>query len=206
VIACDRSNIRLSAGWRLCEGLMIEDTLASAEHRMQSAVTALDRELNAVRTGRARPALVETLKVDYYGTPTPLNQMASINAPEPRLITIQPWDKSQLGTIEKAIQKSDLGLTPTNDGNIIRLAIPALTEDRRKELVKVVHKKVEDGRVAVRNVRRDSLEELRKLQHDKQISDDDERRAQDRLQKLTDKWIAEIDRHGQAKEQELLEV
>jgi ribosome recycling factor len=185
---------------------MIEETLADAEHRMQSAITALQRELDAVRTGRARPALVETLKVEYYGTPTPLNQMATINAPEPRLITIQPWDKSQLGTIEKAIQKSDLGLTPTNDGNIIRLAIPALTEDRRKELVKVVHKKSEDGRVAVRNVRRDSLEHLRKAQHDKEISDDDERRAQDRLQKITDKYVAEVDQHGQAKEQELLEV
>lgn len=185
---------------------MIEDTLKSAEHRMQSAVAALDREMNTVRTGRARPALVEGLKVDYYGTPTPLNQMAAINAPEPRMITITPWDKGLLGTIEKAIQKSDLGLTPTNDGNIIRLVIPALTEDRRKELVKVVHKKTEDGRVAVRNVRRDSLEELRKLQHDKQISDDDERRAQERLQKLTDKYIAEIEKHGHAKEQELLEV
>ena len=185
---------------------MIEDTLKSAEHRMQSAVAALDREMNTVRTGRARPALVEGLKVDYYGTPTPLNQMAAINAPEPRMITITPWDKGQLGTIEKAILKSDLGLMPTNDGNIIRLAIPALTEDRRKELVKVVHKKTEDGRVAVRNVRRDSLEELRKLQHDKQISDDDERRAQERLQKLTDKYIAEIEKHGHAKEQELLEV
>jgi ribosome recycling factor len=185
---------------------MIDDTLRDAEHRMQSAVGALDRELNAVRTGRARPALVETLKVEYYGTPTPLNQLATIAAPEPRLITIQPWDKTQLGTIEKAIQKSDLGLNPTNDGNIIRLVIPALTEDRRKEMVKVVHKKVEDARVAVRNVRRDCLDELRKLQHDKSISDDDERRAQDRLQKLTDRFIAEVDRHGQAKEQELLEV
>ncbi len=185
---------------------MIDDTLRDAEHRMQSAVTALDRDLDTVRTGRARPALVETLKVEDYGTPTPLNQLATINAPEPRLITIQPWDKTQLGTIEKAIQKSDLGLNPTNDGNIIRLVIPALTEDRRKDLVKVVHKKVEEGRVAVRNVRRDSLDELRKLQHAKDISDDDERRAQDRLQKLTDRFIAEIDRHGQTKEQELLEV
>ena len=185
---------------------MIEETLRDAEHRMQSAVTALDREMDTVRSGRARPALVETLKVEYYGTPTPLNQMAAINAPEPRLLTIQPWDKSQLGTIEKAIQKSDLGLTPTNDGNIIRLVIPPLTEDRRKELVKVVHKKAEDARVAVRNVRRDSLDHLRKLQHDKQISDDDERRAQERLQKLTDKYVAEVDRHGHTKEQELLEV
>ena len=185
---------------------MIEDTLRDAEHRMQSAVSALDRDLDTVRTGRARPALVETLKVEYYGTPTPLNQLATINAPEPRLITIQPWDKTQLGTIEKAIQKSDIGLNPTNDGNLIRLVVPPLTEDRRKELVKVVHKKAEDGRVAVRNVRRDSLEVLRKLQHDKEVSDDDERRAQERLQKLTDKFVAEIDRHGYTKEQELLEV
>jgi ribosome recycling factor len=185
---------------------MIDETLKDAEHRMQSAVTALDRELNTVRTGRARPALVESLKVDYYGTPTPLNQMAQINAPEPRLITIQPWDKTQLATIEKAILKSDLGLTPGNDGNIIRLVIPALTEDRRKELVKIVHKKVEDGRVAVRNVRRDALDHLRKAQHDKQISDDDERKAAERLQKITDKWVAEVDKHGQTKEQELLEV
>ncbi|MEX2245852.1 MAG: ribosome recycling factor [Dehalococcoidia bacterium] len=184
----------------------MDETLQDAEHRMQSAVTALDRELGTVRTGRARPALVETLKVEYYGTPTPLNQLATINAPEPRMITIQPWDKTQLGTIEKAIQKSDLGLTPTNDGNIIRLAIPQLTEDRRKELVKIVHKKIEDARVAVRNVRRDCLEDLRKLQHDKEISDDDERRAQEALQKVTDRYVAEVDRHGQTKEQELLEV
>jgi ribosome recycling factor len=185
---------------------MIEDALKDAEHRMQSAIAALDREMDTVRTGRARPALVETLKIDYYGAPTPLNQVATINAPEPRMITIQPWDKTQLGAIEKAIQKSDLGLNPTNDGNIIRLLIPPLTEDRRKELAKLVHKKTEDGRVAVRNVRRDALEELRKLQHDKEISDDEERRAQERLQKLTDRYVAEIEKHGQAKEQELLEV
>lgn len=185
---------------------MIDDILRDAEHRMQSAIQALDRDLDTVRTGRARPALVESLKVEYYGTPTPLNQMAAINAPEPRLITIQPWDKTQLGAIEKAIQKSDLGLTPTNDGNIIRLVIPALTEDRRKELVKVVHKKAEDARVAVRNVRRDGLDHLRKAQHDKAITDDDERGGQARLQKVTDKYVAEVDKHGHAKEQELLEV
>ena len=132
--------------------------------------------------------------------------MATINAPEPRMITIQPFDKSQVGNIEKAIQKSDLGLTPSNDGNIIRLVIPALTEDRRKELVKQVHKKAEEARVAVRNVRRDSLEHLRKAQHDKTITDDDERRAQDRLQKVTDRFVGEVDKHGQAKEKELLEV
>ena len=185
---------------------MIEETLKDAEHRMQSAIAALDREMDTIRTGRARPSLVEGLKVEYYGTQTPLNQLATINAPEPRLITIQPWDRTQLGAIEKAIQKSDLGLTPTNDGNIIRLAIPQLNEERRKELVKVVHKKVEDGRVAVRNVRRDSLDHLRKLQHDKQITDDDERRAQEHLQKITDKYVAEVDKHGHTKEQELLEV
>ncbi len=185
---------------------MIEETLKDAEHRMQSAVSALDREMDTIRTGRARPSLVEGLKVEYYGTPTPLNQLATINAPEPRLITIQPWDKTQLGTIEKAIQKSDLGLTPTNDGNLIRLVIPQLNEERRKELVKVVHKKAEDGRVAVRNVRRDALDHLRKLQHDKQITDDDERHAQERLQKITDKYVAEVDKHGHTKEQELLEV
>jgi ribosome recycling factor len=185
---------------------MIEETLKDAEHRMQSAVAALDREMDTIRTGRARPSLVEGLKVEYYGAPTPLNQLATINAPEPRLITIQPWDKTQLGAIEKAIQKSDLGLTPTNDGNLIRLVIPQLNEERRKELVKVVHKKVEDGRVAVRNVRRDALDHLRKAQHDKQITDDDERHAQERLQKITDKYVAEADKHGQTKEQELLEV
>lgn len=185
---------------------MIDETMKDAEHRMQSAVGALDRELDAVRTGRARPALVESLKVEYYGTPTPLNQLATINAPEPRLITIQPWDKTQLGTIEKAIQKSDLGVNPTNDGNIIRIVIPPLTEDRRKELVKIVHKKVEEARVSVRNVRRDSLEHLRKAQHDKEITDDDERRAQERLQKVTDRFVAEVERHGQEKEKELLEV
>lgn len=185
---------------------MIDDTLRDAEHRMSSAVSALDRDLQTVRTGRARPGLVEALKVEYYGTPTPLNQMAAINAPEARLITIQPWDKTQLSTIEKAIQKSDLGLTPTNDGNIIRLVVPPLTEERRKDLVKVVHKKVEDARIAVRNVRRDCLDALRKLQHDKQITEDDERAAQARLQKITDNYIAEVERHGRTKEQELLEV
>jgi ribosome recycling factor len=185
---------------------MIEDTLRDAEHRMQSAVGSLDRDLDTVRTGRARPSLVEALKIEYYGTPTPLNQLATIGAPEPRLITILPWDKTQLPNIEKAIQKSDLGLTPTNDGNLIRLVVPPLNEDRRKELVKVVHKKVEEARIAVRNVRRDSLDHLRKLQHDKQITDDDERRAQERLQKITDRYVAEVDKHGHAKEQELLEV
>ena len=185
---------------------MIDAILNDAEHRMQSAVSALDRDFDSVRTGRARPSLVELLKIDYYGTPTPLNQMSAINSPEPRLITIQPWDKGLLGPIEKAIQKSDLGLTPTNDGNIIRLVVPPLTEDRRKELAKTVHKKTEEARVAVRNVRRDLLDQLRKAQHDKTITDDDERGAQARLQKITNKYVAEVDKHGHVKEQELLEV
>lgn len=185
---------------------MIEETLADAEQRMGKAIEALRRELTTIRTGRAQPALVEHLRVDYYGTPTPLNQLASIAAPEARLLTIQPWDKGSMGAIERAIQTSDLGLNPTNDGNIIRLVIPQLTEERRKELVKVVHRKVEEGRVAVRNVRRDRLEELRRLQRDKEVSEDEERRAQDQLQKLTNRFVAEADQVGREKEQELLEV
>ena len=185
---------------------MIDETLKDAEHRMQSAVQSFDRELSSVRTGRARPSLVESLKVEYYGTPTPLNQMATINAPEPRMITIQPFDKTQMSAIEKAIQKSDLGLTPTNVGNLMRLVIPALNEERRKELAKQVHKKAEEARVAVRNVRRDSLDHLRKAQHAKEITDDDERRSQERLQKITDRFVAEVDQHANTKERELLEV
>jgi len=185
---------------------MIEETLADAEQRMGKAIEALRRELATIRTGRAQPALVEHLRVDYHGTPTPLNQLASIAAPEARLLTIQPWDKGSMGAIERAIQTSDLGLNPTNDGNVIRLVIPQLTEERRKELVKVVHRKVEEGRVAVRNVRRDCLEELRRLQRDKEVSEDEERRAQDQLQKLTNRFVAEADQVGREKEQELLEV
>jgi ribosome recycling factor len=185
---------------------MIEETLTDAEQRMGKAVDALRRELATIRTGRAQPALVEHLRVDYYGTPTPLNQLATISAPEARLLTIQPWDRSSLGAIERAIQMSDLGLNPTNDGNIIRLVIPQLTEERRKELVKVVHRRVEEGRVAVRNIRRDCLEELRRLQRDKEVSEDDERRAEERLQKLTDRFAADAEKVGQEKEQDLLEV
>ncbi len=185
---------------------MIDDTLADAKTRMGKAVEALQKELATIRTGRAHPGLVEHLRVDYYGAPTPLNQLATINVPEPRLLVIQPWDRQSLGAIEKAIHKADLGLTPINDGNVIRLAIPQLTEERRKELAKVVHKKVEEGRVAVRNVRRDCHEELRRLQKEKQISEDAQFRAQDDLQKLTDDFIEEIDRVGQEKEAELLAV
>jgi ribosome recycling factor len=185
---------------------MVGETLADAEQRMSKGIDALQRDLATVRTGRASPGLVEQLRVDYYGTPTPLRQLANIGVPEARLITIQPYDKGSLDAIEKAIQKSDLGLNPANDGAIIRLAIPQLTEDRRKELVRVVHKKIEDGRVAIRNVRRDAHEMLRDLQRDKEISEDEEHRAQEQLQKLTDRFVSEADKVGLEKEHELLEV
>jgi ribosome recycling factor len=185
---------------------MIDDVLADAKDRMGKAVEALRKELATIRTGRAHPGLIEHLRVDYYGAPTPLNQLASIGVPEPRLLTIQPWDRQSLGAIEKAIHKADLGLNPINDGNIIRLAIPQLTEERRKELVKVVRKKVEEGRVAVRNVRRDRHDELRRLQREKDISEDAQYGAQEELQKLTDGFIEEIERVGEEKETELLAV
>ena len=185
---------------------MIEETLKDAEQRMGKAIDALRRDLSTVRTGRANPALVESLRVDYYGTPTPLQQLASVGVPEARLLTIQPYDKGSLEAIEKAIQKSDLGLNPNNDGTIIRLIIPQLTEDRRKELVRVVHKKVEDGRVSIRNVRRDAHEMLRDLRKEKEISDDHEHDAQEDLQKITDKFVGQADEIGKEKEEELLEV
>ncbi|KPK46526.1 MAG: ribosome recycling factor [Dehalococcoidia bacterium SM23_28_2] len=185
---------------------MIDDTLADAKTRMGKAVEALQKELATIRTGRAHPGLVEHLRVDYYGAPTPLNQLATINVPEPRLLVIQPWDRQSLGAIEKAIHKADLGLNPINDGNVIRLAIPQLTEERRKELAKVVRKKVEEGRVAVRNVRRDCHDELRRLQKEKEISEDAQFRAQEDLQKLTDGFIEEVERVGEEKEAELLAV
>ncbi len=185
---------------------MIDDVLADAKDRMGKAVEALRKELATIRTGRAHPGLIEHLRVDYYGAPTPLNQLATINVPEPRLFTIQPWDQQSLGAIEKAILKSDLGLNPSNDGTIIRLVIPQLTEERRKELAKVVRKKVEEGRVAVRNVRRDRHDELRRLQREKEISEDAQYLAQEELQKLTDGFIQEVERVGEEKEADLLAV
>jgi ribosome recycling factor len=190
----------------VAEATMIDATMTDAEERMGKAVEALRRELATIRTGRASPGLVEHLRVDYYDTPTPLQQLASIAVPEARLLTIQPWDKGALEAIEKAIQRSDLGLNPSNDGTIIRLSIPQLTEERRKELVRVVHKKVEEGRVAIRNVRRDGHEMLRDLMREKEISEDDEHRAQEHLQKITDRFVGEADEVGEEKEQELLEV
>jgi len=185
---------------------MIDDVLADAKDRMGKAVEALRKELATIRTGRAHSGLIEHLRVDYYGAPTPLNQLATISVPEPRLLVIQPWDRQSLGNIEKAVHKADLGLNPISDGNVIRLVIPQLTEERRKDLAKVVRKKVEEGRVAVRNVRRDRHDELRRLQREKDISEDAQYLAQEELQKLTDGFIQEIERVGEEKEAELLAV
>ncbi len=184
----------------------INSAAVESEQKMRKAVEALQRDLVTIRTGRASPALVERLNVDYYGVPTPLNQVASISAPEPRLLVIQPWEKAMLGVIEKAILKSDLGLNPNNDGRIIRLVIPQLSEERRKELVKVVNRKVEEGRVSLRNIRRDGLEQLRELEKEKLISEDDLRLGTDTFQKLTDRYIIEMERVGLNKEEEILEI
>jgi ribosome recycling factor len=186
--------------------LMVEEILSDAEERMKKAVEDLRRELNTIRTGRASPALLDRIMVEAYGSQMPLNQVATISVPEPRALLISPWDRNVLPAIEKAILKSDLGLTPTNDGTNIRLNIPPLTEERRKELVKRVHKLVEEHKVAVRNVRRDANEELKRLEKNRELSEDEVRRASERTQKLTDKYILEMDKIQAAKEQELLEV
>ena len=182
-----------------------EETLKTAESKMGKAIEALKSELSSIRSGRANPALVENVKVDYHGVPMSVNQVASISAPEARLIIIQPWERQILGSIEKAILKSDLGLNPNNDGNVIRLVIPQLTEERRSQLIKVVRRRVEDGRVAVRNVRRDAMEKLRKLKDNKEMSEDEQKRSMDRLQQITDNYIKNIDQLAKNKEAELLE-
>jgi ribosome recycling factor len=183
-----------------------DDILLDADERMDGAVQAFKRELNGVRSGRAHPSLVETLPVDYYGAITPLKQLSTINAPEPRMITVQVWDRSAVKAIEKAIQTSNLGLNPAIDGQLIRLPIPPLTEDRRRDLVKLVHQKTEDARVAVRNVRRHSHDELRKLEKEGVVSKDDLKRHEDELQRLTDQHIGLIDDEARKKEADLLEV
>jgi ribosome recycling factor len=186
---------------------VIQDILKDAEERMHKAEEALQRDLASIRTGRASPALLDRVQVEYYGQTMPINQLATVSVPEPRLLVVQPWDKGAMSAIEKAIQKSpDLGLNPTNDGTVIRLAIPALTEERRKEFVKQVHKKVEESHVAIRNVRRDASDRLKKLEKDKEVSQDEERRGAEQLDKLTQRLIEEVDRVGQRKEAELLEV
>ena len=185
---------------------MIDEVLSDASTRMGKTIEALRKDLASVRTGRATPTLVENIKVDYYGTPTPLKQMATISAPEARLLVIQPWDNTTIGEIKKAILKSELGLNPSSDGNVIRLAIPPLSEERRRELVKAVHKKAEEGRIALRNIRRDALEMLRALEKEKEISQDEQKRAQERLQEITDSFIEKAGELAQAKEAELLQV
>lgn len=182
------------------------DVIQHTEECMRHAEEALTHDLGAIRTGRASPGLLERVRVDYYGTSTPVPQVAAVSTPEPRLIMIQPWDRNMLGPIEKAILKSDLGLNPANDGKVIRLAIPPLTEERRRDLVKMIKKRVEECKVSVRNCRRDGVDHFKKLEKDKKISEDESRRSQERLQKHTDSVIAEIDRIGQRKEQEVLEV
>ena len=185
---------------------MIDDILADSEDRMKKTVEAVQRELASIRTGHAHVGLVDHVRVDYFGSLLPINQMATVAAPESRLLVIQPWDKTALTAIEKALLKSDLGLTPNNDGVVIRLAIPPLNEQRRKELAKIVHARIEDGRVSVRNVRRDAIEHVKRLVTNKEVSEDDQRRAQDQAQKYTDKYIAQIDQLGKEKEAELMEV
>ncbi|HKG24653.1 MAG TPA: ribosome recycling factor [Thermomicrobiales bacterium] len=185
---------------------MIRETMADAEQRMTKAMEALRRDLNTIRTGRASPSLLDRITIDYYGTPTPLNQVAGISVPEARLLVIQPWDRGTIGLIEKAILKSDLGLNPNNDGQVIRIGIPALTEERRKQLVKVVHNHVEEAKVAVRNVRRDAMTQVRELMTEKMISEDDERRGEHQLDELTKRFTDEADKIGKTKEHEVMEV
>ena len=185
---------------------MIDDVKADAENRMKKTIDAFKRELVGIRTGRASPALVEPLKVDFYGAPTPLQQIASVSAPEARLLVIKPFDQSSLSAIEKAILKSDLGLTPMNDGKLIRLPIPQLTEERRRDLTKVVHKHAEEAHIALRNVRRDALKDLEEMEKEKMISEDQHFKGKDLLQELTDKFIAQVDQIAKAKEAEIMEV
>jgi ribosome recycling factor len=185
---------------------MIKDVMDDAEVRMGKAIDALRRDLATIRTGRASPSLVERLPVDYYGSSTPLNQLAGISVPEPRLLVIQPWDRGSMAAIEKAIRKSELGLNPTNDGQVVRIAIPPLTEERRKQLVKLVHGHVEEGKVALRNIRRDAVTHVKELLTEKLIGEDDERRAEQQVDELTKRYVSDAERVGKAKEQEVLEI
>ncbi|MDE5832806.1 MAG: ribosome recycling factor [Desulfovibrio sp.] len=180
--------------------------LLEAEERMEKAVASLERDFGKLRTGRASTALVDDIKADYYGTPTPISQMASVSTPDSRTIAIQPWDKGGMSAVEKAILKSDLGLTPINDGKIIRVAIPPLTEERRKDLVKVARKYGEEARVAVRNIRRDANDSLKKAEKDKEITEDQLKKASESVQKLTDKYVAGIDAKCASKEKEIMEI
>lgn len=184
----------------------VKDVEAHLKARMDKALSDLQHEMASIRTGRASVSILDQIRVDYYGTPTPLNQLANLHVPEPSLITIQPWDVSQIGPIEKAIRVSDLGLNPANDGKMIRLPIPPLTEERRKELVKKLHAAAEHHRVSVRNVRRDGNEAVKKLLKDKKITEDEDKRAHDEIQKLTDGYMSKIDQAARTKEKEILEI
>jgi len=185
---------------------MLKEIYKEAETRMKGAIQSLEEDLSGIRTGRAHPALVEKMPVEYYGTPTPLVQLASISVPEPRSLLIKPFDPATLKTIERSILASDLGLTPNNDGRQIRLNLPALTEERRRDLVKLVHHRLEDSRVAVRNVRRDMIKDLREFEEEKMISEDDLKKGEEELQKITDRFIEEINAIGERKEKEIMEV
>jgi ribosome recycling factor len=185
---------------------MVAEIFEDAERRMHKAVDALRQDLAAIRTGRASSALIERIQIDYYGTLTPINQVATISVPDARQLLIQPWDRKLLTDIEKAIQKSDLGINPNNDGLVIRLNIPPLNEERRREMVKTLHKKLDEHKVAIRNVRRDAQDKLRDREKKKEITEDEHRRSNERLQKLTDRFIDEMDKVGKTKELEILEV
>ena len=183
-----------------------QDVMAEMERKMGRSVEALKRELNSLRTGRATPSLVENISVDYYGTPTPLNQLASISAPDARAIMVQPWDRQSLSEIEKSLMRSEMGFNPSNDGNIITVPIPPLNQERRQDLVRLLKRKIEDSKVAVRNVRREGVDNLRKMERDKSISQDENRRTQDQLQKATDVHIRQIDDIATTKETEIMQV
>src|SRR5215472_219199 len=182
----------------------IKEVEAHAKSRMEKSVTDLQHEMSSIRTGRASVSILDNIRIDYYGTPTPLNQVANLHVPEPSLITVQPWDASQIGPIEKAIRSSDLGLNPANDGKLIRIPIPPLTEERRKDLVKRLHQMAEHHRVAIRNIRRDANEHVKKLLKDKKVTEDDEKRALDELQKMTDAHTEKLDSAARTKEKELM--
>jgi ribosome recycling factor len=185
---------------------VIDDWLKDAETRMAKSIEALHKELGTIRTGRATPALVERLQVDYYGAPTPLQSVASVSAPEARLLVIQPYDRNAIAGIEKALQRSDLGLNPSNDGQLIRIPVPPLTEERRKELVKLVKRHAEEARVAIRNIRRDEIEHIRKVEKDGEAGSDDVERGVQQIQKITDRFVAKAEEIAQHKEEEILEV
>ena len=185
---------------------MLDEVLLELDDKMEKAVKSFEVELGKVRTGRASPSMLEVIKVDYYGTPTPINQMASVSTPEARMLVVQPWDQSSLELIEKAIQASDLGIVPQNDGKIIRLPIPPLTEERRKEFAKLVGKLAEDARVSIRNVRRFGMDELKKAEKDKTISEDDQKKGQEKIQSVTDQFIKKVDDLADSKSKEILEI